>query len=400
MLVGGVALAQQYEYPSHYPLYPKSRFGHFRNTHPPLPCAAVQSIFTVLALRVCTCEIAVWKSKRQISSHPSTIPKVSLYCSRTEKFTPSFDHSILCTVQDPVKGYLIKWCGHPASENTWEPEENLKGCPLLLRAFLDENGWGAWVPRSAAEALATLQTLAVYKRSGWASDAAIEAHKGIVLFLLELGVPVERLNTGIFPEDYTKASVLHYLHFENSYTTRGSPEKIASKDGLETATNKDHRVTKYVHDGQFGCDPGSGPRDKSYFVDRAFWQLRCKTQSGAQNTVRDDFMSHHAGDPARAGADWGVYCTKVGELLCHLADGAGLVITAYGNGAGAAMQRHSLNHKCLAGFHRSIHPGSLMASLHATTKSAESAVQRGRAWGVTMDKAKSVIAHFGTPFIS
>ena len=301
-------------------------------------------------------------------------------------------------MQDPkTNRYLVKWLGYPASENSWEPEENLKGCPLPLKTFLDDNGWGVWEQRTEAEARATLQTLAVYKRSGWASAAAIEAHKGIVLFLLELGVPAERLNTGIFPGDYTKAKVLHFLHYENGFTGRSSPPKGASKDGMETATYNDHRVVKFVHDGQFGCDPGSGLREKSYFVDMAFWQLRCQAQNGSQNTARADFMSHHAGDPAQAVADWGVYCTKVGELLHHLADGAGLVITAYGNGAGAAMQRHSRNHSCLADFHRSIHPESLMASLTATTKSAESAVQSGRAWKVTMDKAKSVIAHVRTP---
>jgi transposase InsO family protein len=37
--------------------------------------------------------------------------------------------------RDPERFYLVKWLGYPDSENTWEPETNLRNCQQLLRRY-------------------------------------------------------------------------------------------------------------------------------------------------------------------------------------------------------------------------------------------------------------------------
>ena len=36
--------------------------------------------------------------------------------------------------------YLISWKGYGEEENTWEIEQNLEGCKLLLKAYKEANG--------------------------------------------------------------------------------------------------------------------------------------------------------------------------------------------------------------------------------------------------------------------
>lgn len=38
-------------------------------------------------------------------------------------------------IQNGKKMYLIKWKGYPESENTWEPESNLRGCDQIVARF-------------------------------------------------------------------------------------------------------------------------------------------------------------------------------------------------------------------------------------------------------------------------
>ena len=32
--------------------------------------------------------------------------------------------------------FLVKWVGYLEEENSWEPEENLDGCQLILKTYL------------------------------------------------------------------------------------------------------------------------------------------------------------------------------------------------------------------------------------------------------------------------
>jgi len=45
-----------------------------------------------------------------------------------------------CTRKDGVPLFLLKWRGYPDSDNTWEPEEQLDNCPLVLRTWRRKNG--------------------------------------------------------------------------------------------------------------------------------------------------------------------------------------------------------------------------------------------------------------------
>jgi hypothetical protein len=49
------------------------------------------------------------------------------------------EHKVEAIVAHKKQGqrfkYLIKWLGYPTSENTWEPESNLKHSPAVLAAY-------------------------------------------------------------------------------------------------------------------------------------------------------------------------------------------------------------------------------------------------------------------------
>ena len=50
-----------------------------------------------------------------------------------------FEHEVEAIVAHWKQGqrvrYLIKWAGYPTSENTWEPESNLKHMPEILKQY-------------------------------------------------------------------------------------------------------------------------------------------------------------------------------------------------------------------------------------------------------------------------
>lgn len=75
--------------------------------------------------------------------------------------------------------YLIKWKGWPSSENTWEDEENLSGCGLLLKDFLMR--WGAEKQRIQEENLKTMREMSkpvkVLSHSGTGKNLRFEVQR-------------------------------------------------------------------------------------------------------------------------------------------------------------------------------------------------------------------------------